>query len=114
MIGARKIHDEVNICSGIFDNIMFVAIWILIVGLQVLITQYGGVVMVVHPFGLSIAQWGEAVIFGLSVYIVNLVLKFIPDHFFPKLGQDSVDDRRQAKARGEEPANAYGNNDENA
>jgi len=113
MIGARKIHDEVNICSGIFDNIMFVAIWILIVGLQVLITQYGGVVMVVHPLGLSIAQWGESVLFGLSVYVINLILKFIPDHLFPKLGQDSVDDARQAVARGEAPASAYGN-DENA
>ena len=49
MIGARKIHDEVNICKGVFENFMFVAIWVLIVALQVLITQYGGVVMVVHP-----------------------------------------------------------------
>lgn len=31
MIAARKIHDELNICKGFFDNAMFLIIWVIIV-----------------------------------------------------------------------------------
>jgi hypothetical protein len=68
--------------------------------MQVIITQLGSVVMVVHPDGLSGEQWGEAIGIGLSIFVVDALLKLVPDDFFPKLGQDSNDDRRIAKKRG--------------
>jgi len=48
------------------------------------------------PNGLDGKQW--AIVFGLgcSSFIVDFILKFIPDWFVPKLGKDSVDDRRRA------------------
>ena len=42
--------------------------------------------MVVHPDGLSGEQWGEAIGFGLSIFLVNAFLKLVPDEFFTKLG----------------------------
>jgi Ca2+ transporting ATPase len=40
MINARKIHDEINIFESLFENSMFVGIWLLIFVLQVLIVQF--------------------------------------------------------------------------
>jgi len=37
MVCARKIHDEWNIFAGFFDNFVFLAVWIIILGLQVVI-----------------------------------------------------------------------------
>ncbi len=56
--------------------------------------------MQVHPDGLSGEQWGEAIAFGASCWIVDALLKLVPDEYFPKMGQDSNDDRRLAKKRG--------------
>jgi len=42
MIAARKIHDEVNICKGFFDNIAFLIIWVIIIVVNFLIIQYTG------------------------------------------------------------------------
>lgn len=40
MINARKIHDELNIFEGLFSNKMFVAIWIVIFIVQILLSQF--------------------------------------------------------------------------
>jgi Ca2+ transporting ATPase len=47
MLASRKIHDEINIFSGVFTNIMFIALWFIICGGQFVITQYGGKMFVV-------------------------------------------------------------------
>jgi Ca2+ transporting ATPase len=41
MICARKIHDEWNIFEGIHTNLIFIAIWFVIIGGQVIITTFG-------------------------------------------------------------------------
>lgn len=99
MFPARKIKDELNIWEGLHKNFMFLLIFVFICGMQVVITQLGSVVMKVHPDGLSGTQWGEAIGFALTILIVDIVLKFLPDDIVPKLGQDSVDDRRLAEKR---------------
>jgi len=42
MIAARKIDDEMNIFEGIFKNMIFVVVWIIICIGQLSIVQYGG------------------------------------------------------------------------
>ena len=44
MVCARKIHDEWNIFEGFFDNFVFLAVWLIIFGLQVVIIQYSSFV----------------------------------------------------------------------
>jgi hypothetical protein len=40
MISAKKIRDELNICKGLYNNPMFICIWILIFIVQVIMTQF--------------------------------------------------------------------------
>lgn len=53
MLAARKIHDEINICKGFFDNIAFLIIWVIIIVVNFLIIQYTGDFFSLHPTGLA-------------------------------------------------------------
>lgn len=98
LICARKVHDELNVFAGIFENITFIALFFLICGGQILITIFGSHVFAVSPKGLDGPQWGISIAIGLSSFFVDFICKFLPDWLFPKLGKDSVDDRRAALA----------------
>lgn len=52
MVCCRKIHDELNILSGITTNLSFLFIWLLIIVLQVFIIAYGSVAFRLSPDGL--------------------------------------------------------------
>lgn len=52
MINARKINDELNIFDGIFKNKMFLIIWILIIGGQAIIVEFGSTALKVAKDGL--------------------------------------------------------------
>lgn len=99
MICARKIHDEWNIFEGIHKNLIFIVLWVVIIGGQVLITQFGRRIFICHMEGLTDEQWGLAFGVGATSFFVNIFLKLIPDWFCPKIGQDSVDDRRKELAK---------------
>jgi len=47
------------------------------------------------PYGLDGKQWAIAFGIGLTSFIVDAILKIVPDWLFPKLGKDTVDDRRR-------------------
>jgi len=96
MITARKIHDELNIFEGIFKNKIFLVIWFVICGGQVIITQFGGLVFVCNKDGLDGMQWLMAIIVGFTSIIINFFLKFLPDGLCPMIGQDTVDELRIA------------------
>jgi hypothetical protein len=95
MICCRKVHDEWNIFEDIHTNITFILLWLVIIGGQVLITSVGSHVFSCCPKGLDGKQWAIAFGIGLSTFIMNAILKLVPDWLFPKLGKDSVDDRRR-------------------
>lgn len=99
MICARKIHDEWNIFEGILKNIIFIVIWFVIIGGQALITTFGSYIFQCCTDGLDGAQWGIAFGVGFTSFIINIILKVIPDWCCPKIGQDSVDDRRREAAK---------------
>jgi hypothetical protein len=69
-----------------------------IIGGQILITEFGSRVFSVSPKGLDGKQWALAFGVGASTFVVNALLKITPDWLFPKLGKDSVDDRRREAA----------------
>merc|ERR1712196_505726 len=100
MVCCRKIHDEFNILSGITTNLTFVFIWLLIIVLQMVIIAYGSVAFRLSPAGLSWEQHVLALVIAFSVVIVNAFIKCIPDRWAPKLGEDSVFDRAEAKRLG--------------
>lgn len=98
MVCCRKVHDEINIFADIHTNITFIILWLVILGGQVLITQFGSHVFSCSPEGLDGPQWGIAFALGFTTFIVDFIIKYLPDWLFPKLGKDSVDDRRKALA----------------
>ena len=50
------------------------------------------------PYGLDGKQWAICFGIGLTSFVVDAILKIIPDWLFPKLGKDTVDDRRREAA----------------
>lgn len=92
MLGARKINDEVNIFEGIFKNPMFGAVWFTIVIGQIAMVLFGGWAMKVHLNGLTGFQWIISVAIGAVSLFVNLILKFVPEKFFPTMGDEDESD----------------------
>lgn len=79
MINARKIHDELNIFKGIFDNIIYILIFVLIFGGQAIIVEFGGEALKVSNGGLHYSHWIIAICLGLTTWVVCLIIKFVPD-----------------------------------
>lgn len=98
MLASRKIHDEFQIFSGICDNFVFIAVWLFILVLQVVLTQFTGTVFEVHNEGLTPIQWLEALGIACSQFIIDFLTKFIPDRMTPAMGQDTVFDKREIEA----------------
>lgn len=112
MLNARKINDELNIFSGIFSNKMFVIIWLIILVMQVLITQFTQDVFVVARDGLAWHQWLICIAIGVSVLPFDLLIKFLPDGMCPELGRkkkkvdsESVPEKEPALRKMVEPHN---------
>lgn len=87
MINARKINDEINIFEGIFENTTYVIIWVIIVGGQVIIMEFGERALKVNRGGLHYTHWIIAMLLGLSTWGVSLILKFVPDTWCPQFGK---------------------------
>lgn len=41
---------------------------------------------------------------GATSFIINIILKIVPDSFCPKIGQDSVDDMRKERQKRKQEA----------
>lgn len=63
-VGSRRINDEKNIFEGLFSNAFFLAIWVAVAALQVLIIFVGNKAFKVSPYGLTGEQWGICIAFG--------------------------------------------------
>lgn len=93
MICSRKIRDELNIFSGLATNFLFIIVWLIIVGGQVLIST-SGKIFHLHTAGLSLKQHLQAMGLAATVFIVNAILKLFGDGIMPfGLGPDSAYDR---------------------
>ena len=86
LFAARKIHDEWNIFAGIHKNGIFLDVVTGILVIQAIITQFGNRVMKVNEDGLSLEQWGEAIVIAATIFPFNALLKIIPDDWAQKFG----------------------------
>lgn len=96
MLAARKIGDEFNIFEGMIDSYMFLGVWFIIVGGQVMIVFLGKWALKIHVAGLTGPQWGYCIIFSAFSLVWNFILKFVPDKFFPKMGDEPDEDVEEA------------------
>jgi len=96
MVCSRKIHDEFNIFGGFFDNYVFLIVWGLILGLQIVIITFTDFIFKV--IALSWEQWVIALLISFTVFFVDAVTKLIPDRFTYAAGKDTVFDEREVAA----------------
>lgn len=114
MICARKIHDEFNIFDGLTGNLAFLLVWLFIFFGQIGIS-FAGRIFRLHPSGLSVMQHVTSIGFALSVFVINLISKCLPDYIIPiRLGEDRVYDRKYGVKKagennGDDEKNAAGN-----
>lgn len=75
-VNCRKLHDEINVFSGISKNPMFYIIVIAIFLLQVVIVTFTGSAFGVYSnYGLTVEQWGIAIAIGSVSLFVSMLLK---------------------------------------
>jgi hypothetical protein len=88
MLSARKINDEKWVFAGIFENMMYIGIWLIIVIGQILIVIFGGQAMkcAKNP-SIAGVQWGIAIAFGVGQMIWDFGLRFLPDAMCPEFGK---------------------------
>ena len=81
---SRKINNEANIFSHIFDNPMF---WYIIVGtiiVQIIIVEIGGDIM--STASLSWSHIGMSVLLGFLCLVFQQLMRTVPPSFFLDLG----------------------------
>ena len=95
-INSRKLRDELNVFAGIQRNTMFIVIWILVFGIQILVVQVGTYAFGVSPHGLSVLQWLVCVAFGCVSFVWRLALISFPSTAFPESGQSMQQPRMES------------------
>jgi len=74
-LNARKIHDEINIFSGITKNRVFLYVCVLQVVMQILIVQFTGKWFKCEP--LNVSEWFICIAIGAMSLPVGLLLRCI-------------------------------------
>ena len=84
--------DELNIFSGIMDNMLFFLIIAIILVGQIILVTFAGIAFSCYSYyGLTIEQWLICVGFGMIGLVVSFLIKFVPDTIFPSVGNKEVD-----------------------
>ena len=83
---ARKIQDELNVFEGLRKSPMFVVIWFITIGFQILMVEVGSWAFSCHFLGLTGIQWLICVGFGALPMIWRLVLLLLPSKYFVDWG----------------------------
>ena len=77
-INCRILDDSLNICSRINKGIMFIIVTSCELIIQILIVQFGFGIFHCVKGGLSISQWKISILFSLTTFIFNFLIKFVP------------------------------------
>ena len=77
-INCRILDDSLNICSRINKGIMFIIVTSCELIIQILIVQFGFGIFHCVKGGLSFSQWKISILFSLTTFIFNFIIKFVP------------------------------------
>ena len=91
LINARKIHDELNVFSGVWNNWIFFVVFAGCFAGQAIIIELGGSAMKVAYSGLHGVHWAIAIGLGISTWIAGTLCKLIPDSWCPQFGNKEMD-----------------------
>jgi len=74
----RIIDDSKNICTRINKGIMFIIVTSCELIIQILIVQFGYGIFHCVKGGLSFSQWKISILFSLTTFLFNFIIKFVP------------------------------------
>lgn len=77
-INSRVLLDELNIFLNIQNNLFFIVIIIIEMGLQIILIQFGSSAFSVSDRGITGTQWGICIGFSASAFVMSFIMKFIP------------------------------------
>ena len=77
-INARRINDEIFPFVGFSKASLFIGVWFITAGIQVLITQVGSYAFQVHKKGMTVEQWFICIAWGTIPLFWRFVLLIIP------------------------------------
>jgi len=75
----RVIDDTYNFCFNIHTNFLFIILWSIELGLQIIIVCLTGPVFKVTKGGISGEHWGICIAFAMLTLPINVLLKMLPD-----------------------------------
>jgi Ca2+ transporting ATPase len=73
---ARKVNGEQNICEGVFTNLIFHAVLVISIGLQILMVEVFGPFVETSP--LPWDEWLICIAFGALTLVWGVILRLIP------------------------------------
>ena len=94
-INCRILDDSINICSRINKGIMFIIVTSCELVIQILIVQFGFGIFHCVKGGLSFSQWKISILFSLTTFVFNFIIKFVPLNklnFFSKNRKDLIEE----------------------
>ena len=94
-INCRILDDSINICSRINKGIMFIIVTSCELVIQILIVQFGFGIFHCVKGGLSFSQWKISILFSLTTFVFNFIIKFVPLNklnFFSKNRKDIIEE----------------------
>jgi Ca2+-transporting ATPase len=91
----RRLDNKFNIFEGMFRNLFFIGVNIIMVGGQVMIIFVGGKAF--NIVGLTGEQWGYSIFFGFLSIPVGAIIRLIPDELILRLIPQSLKNRQHSK-----------------
>ncbi len=78
MINSRTLYEDLNVFKGILSHGMFVSIFIIIVIVQICLTQFSEDVFHCHREGLTLWQWCFCIGMGMTVFPSKILYNALP------------------------------------
>lgn len=81
-LNSRKVHDEMNIFTGLITNEVFLSVIVFEVVAQIIIVQFGGIAF--GTKGLSISHWLVCIGLGFLSLPIGAILRLVKTDHLPK------------------------------
>ena len=87
-INARRINDEYDVFSGLFNGYIFASVMIITIALQVIIMVIAPVGNIFHVVPQSGLEWGIAIAIGAGSLVVSFLVKYISRTCFAETAEE--------------------------
>jgi len=92
-INCRRIFNELNMINGVFNNPIFVAIWVFSAAVQVASVQFGGKVF--HTVPLDAYDWVSCIAVGAFSLVLGVFQRFVPICYVSASAPPSEEDQNE-------------------